>query len=358
MENVVKLEVPSRPNSKAACQARLLSCFSENRRFGDDVYWLKENAELLNILESTGAAPAAEALAVYGHFYDTIEKQLEFFPQYYRFLLSICLDLEDLGIGGNKGAALAQWVADRRLVGAELSDLQRAEARRLCLRRGVNPLRRDPWLDDRLRAFARRNETFAIPNKKAAYELTHIVFYLSEYGRVDPRLDAAFIRSLKSAATLAFLELNVDLLSEICLALRFAGQKPADAWSNWLRRQGRAFFIRPDVTGPIEDEYHPFLMVNWFLQTAGFGGFCDPVPPGRVTFHCPQISTLPLQELSECVYEMGEARRDDWHAIRGAVTERLSEEAVSVVIAAEAASDSFDRFFADFARTGMSQVNR
>ena len=78
-------------------------------------------------------------------------------------------------------------------------------------------------LNDRLRGFARRSITFALPNKKAAYELTHIVFYLSEYGRRDPEVGQAFIDSLHFAGTLAFLELNLDLLAEICIALRFAG---------------------------------------------------------------------------------------------------------------------------------------
>ena len=68
-----------------------------------------------------------------------------FFPQYYRFLLGLCLDLEDLGIGGQKGSKLVQWVADQGLARAELSDLQRAEARRLCLRRGIDPVAEDAW---------------------------------------------------------------------------------------------------------------------------------------------------------------------------------------------------------------------
>ena len=100
MTNIVQLNVPSQRQSADQRNAALLRCFSQHRRFGDDVFWLKENAELLNILECTGADPNADALAAYDGFYATIEKRLQFFPQYYRFLLSICLDLEDLGMEG------------------------------------------------------------------------------------------------------------------------------------------------------------------------------------------------------------------------------------------------------------------
>ncbi len=356
MTNVVRLNTPFRQNGTAARQSALLANFATHRRFGDDVFWLKENAEVLNVFESTDAQLDTAALSVHGTFYEEIEKRMGFFPQYYRFLLSICLDLEDLGVPGNKGAHLAEWVSEQSLIQAEMSDLQRAEARRLCMRRGCDPLRDDPGLDDRLRGFAARSRTFAMPNKKAAYELTHIVFYLSEYGRIDPRLDESFIQSLNFAGTLAFLDLNVDLLSEICIALRFAHQTPPEIWENWLVTQAQSFHLQGDENGAVQDDYHQYLMVNWFMTIAGQGGFGHNVPDGRVVFHQPRPSALPLHELSECVYEMGDARSDDWQVMRGAVSARLSEEAHLVLTAAEAASDRFDDFFAGFARVGLQGV--
>ena len=104
MTNIVRLNTPFRQYSTAARQAALLATFAQHRRFGDDVFWLKENAEALNVLECTGAELGAEALSVHGGFYEGIEKRMGFFPQYYRFLLSMCLDLEDLGVPGAKGA--------------------------------------------------------------------------------------------------------------------------------------------------------------------------------------------------------------------------------------------------------------
>ena len=87
---------------------------------------------------------------------------------------------------------MGEWVATQGLAEVELSGFQRGEAFRLLSRRGKKiPI--DTGLDDRLRQFINRSATLALPNKKAAYELTHIVFYLSEYGRRDPKLDAGAI---------------------------------------------------------------------------------------------------------------------------------------------------------------------
>ncbi|MFX0544612.1 DUF6902 family protein [Roseovarius sp. S1116L3] len=351
MTTIVQLDVPFRQHSKAARQAALLKTFAQTRRTQEDVFWLKENAEMLNILECTGADIAPGALAPYEKFYDDIEERMEFFPQYYRFLLSLCLDLEDLGMTGDKGAALAAWVADQGLADAELSDLQRAEARRLCARRGIDPLPADDGLDTRLRGFAGRSHTFAMPNKKAAYELTHIVFYLSEYGRKDPQLDAQAQRSLMFAGTLAFLDFNADLLAEICLAMRFAGMEAPEVWAIWLTQQIRTFSLE-DSDG-LQDDYHEYLMLNWFMTRAGQGGFGDHVPEGRVTFARTRPSSAPLRELSHCIYSMGRARSSDWEVMRDEVAAQVSDEAQAALIAAEASTDQFGAFFEDFARVGL-----
>ncbi|WP_120502545.1 hypothetical protein [Roseovarius sp. EL26] len=353
MGMIVKLDVPFRQNDKAARQTALLRCFASERRGFEDVFWLKENAEVLNVLESSGAALPEAALDAYRDFYDDIESRLGFFPQYYRFFLSICLDLESLGMPGNKGESLSQWVADQGLAQAELSDLQRAEARRLCLRRGVDPVAGDIGLEDRLRSFAKRSATFSMPNKKAAYELTHIVFYLSEYGRIDPKLDEGFIDSLRFAGTLAYLDLNVDLLSEICIALRFAGQACPQIWQGWLSEQARCFVLEDVPHAPPTDEYHQFLMINWFLHTAGLGGFAHQVPEGPVRFIQADPGRGPLRDISEQMYSMDGSRSSDWTKMRGALSEALSDDARAVLNAAEASIDKFDEFFAGFSRTGM-----
>ncbi|MEM7597249.1 MAG: hypothetical protein AAF382_06075 [Pseudomonadota bacterium] len=352
---VIRLDTPFRQRTKPARLAALMQRFAVTRRGAGDVFWMKENAELLGVLDSTGAAVDADALAVYAPFYDDLDDRVGFFPQYYRFFLSLALDLEALGMVGNTAERLVHWVAQSGLIEAELSDLQRAEARRLCLRRGVDPVV-DPSLDDRLRAFVQRAATFSLPNKKAAYELTHIVFYLSEYGRRDPDIGAAACQSLRHAGTLAFLELNVDLLSEICIALRFAGETPPEIWERWLRDQVRLFAIKPVDWPMAQDDYHPWLMLNWFMDVSGQGGFGQEVPEGAVIFAAPKPCAGPLRELSDSIYKLGDARCSDWAAMRDGVGEALSDEARNVLLAAEEAVD-FDLFFRGFARaSGPAQM--
>ncbi|MEQ9693494.1 hypothetical protein [Shimia sp. SDUM112013] len=355
MTNIVHLDVPSRRLPRAERAAALMQSFARHRRFGDDVFWLKENAELLNILECTGAPVSEQGLAAYQGFYDKVEKRLQFFPQYYRFLLSICLDLEDLGMSGQKGPALADWVARQGFARAELSDLQRMEARRLMTRRGVDPLAEDAGLEDRMRAFIARSATFAMPNKKAAYELTHAVFYLSEYGRKDPMLDAETGTSLEFTGLLAFLEQNADLLAEVCIAMRYGGFDVPEVWARWLDRHTHLFEVETGAPGLPQDDYHEFLVCNWRLADTGDTAFAKPVSAERMAFFRPEGGPGPLRELSECMFRMDD-RSDDWGKMRATVLDNLSEDAQAVVSWAETSCDRFGAFFQGFARADAAVV--
>ena len=356
MSNVIQLNVPTRAQGAAARRRALISSFAQHRRFGDDVFWLKENAELLNIMECTGQSLDDAALAPHRGFHDQVEKRLGFFPQYYRFLLSICLDLEDLGLPGTKAEALCHWAAREGLADAELSDLQRAEARRLMLRRGIDPLPDDTGLTDRLHRFVDRSETFAMPNKKAAYELTHIVFYLSEYGRRDPGLSAAARISLEYAGILAYLEQNADLLAEICVALRFAGAEPSPIWENWLERETHRFAVSHGPQASAADDYHDYFVCNWLMAASGRDAFVKPAEDDRMAFHRAQPHVGPLREMSECMFRLEDARSDDWEAMRPHVEDALTDIGHDIPTEAQASSARFSDFFAGFARTGLRGV--
>lgn len=356
MSTVVRLNVPSRRQAEGARLGALLHSFASQRRFGDDVFWLKENAELLNILDCTGRAVPAEALEAHRGFYDRVAQRLEFFPQYYRFLLSICLDLEDLGMEGDKGAALVDWAAREGLARAEMSDLQRAEARRLMLRRGVDPLADDAGLTARLHGFINRSETFLLPNKKAAYELTHIVFYLSAYGRQDPGLSEAAVTSLEYAGILAYLEQNADLLAEICVALRYAGRRPSRIWEDWIAEATGAFTILTGFAADPRDDYHEYFVSNWALAAAGRGWFDRPLPEGPMAFRARRMIRAPLRQLSDCLFRLDDRRSGDWEIMRDLVANTLEDEGRDVLSAAERSTDKFEAFFAGFARTGLRGV--
>ena len=119
--------------SRAENLSHLIQALSCHRHPQEDVYWLKENAELLSVLECSGEFSAEKsqvgahdlakvcptALSPLRRFYADADRHLCFFRQYYRFILSICLDLEDLGLvdtgGGDRAEALAHWVRQRDL---------------------------------------------------------------------------------------------------------------------------------------------------------------------------------------------------------------------------------------------------
>ena len=347
MSNVIALNV--RPVRQPQCQrlAAHAQLFVSDRRCEDDVFWLKENAEFLNIAEST-SQPGDAILEHYEQVYVTISDRLGDFPQYYRFFLSICLDLEDLGMPGNTGETLCHWAHHTGLPDAELSDLQRAEAERLLARRNVGTPSVD--LRDRLIRFINRPATFSIPNKKAAYELTHIVFYLSEYGRKDPGLSAPALQSLRFAGLLAYLDQNHDLLAEICVALRYAGQTPSDIWERAVLSAHRHTYTEETAHVPPFDDYHAYLVSTWLA------GLCDdPVfplilasGPHRIVMTPP--AARPLRDLSRALDNL---RHQDWPNARDQICERLTPEAVNVVKAAEASTSDFDAFFEGFVRAAV-----
>lgn len=349
MSNVIAFAPVPRTDGPQSI-ARMLNGFARERRLGDDVFWLKENAELLGILAAGGVMVPQDALEPYQALYDGIEERLRFFPQYYRFLLSICLDLEDLGMPGNHAARLCRWAALEGVAEAELSDLQRAEARRLLARRdAAKPLDDDP-LGARLRRFIARSTTFAMPNKKAAYELTHIVFYLSEYGRVDPQLDSAAIKSLEFAGVLAYLDQNFDLLAEVCTALRFAGRTPSRIWDEAVTDFHRQVEVASDPGAPMNDAYHAYLVTGWARLVAGQTAFEDVSAGADLRFVAPQPQPGALRSLSECLFDLGPVRNADWAQMRGHVMPYLGPDGHQVLYQAEQSISDFDVFFQGFAR--------
>ena len=89
MSNVIALNAPSRLTPLKDRVSSLIECFAFHRRKGDDVYWLKENAELLNVLETTGATPGEEAFAPLAGFYENLEERIDANPKNERDYLNL-----------------------------------------------------------------------------------------------------------------------------------------------------------------------------------------------------------------------------------------------------------------------------
>ena len=349
MSNVIALNASSRLAPLDTRIANLASCFGFHRRKGDDVYWLKENAELLNIVETSGNHPNPQAFSPLRKFYDTVEERMEFFPQYYRFFLSMVTDLEDMGFEDDKAEKLSHWANTQQMPQGEMSDLQRLEARRLMSRREVEPFPNDPGLEDRVRAFAGATDFFAIPNKKAAYELTHAVFYLSEYGRKDPLLDIAAVNSLLNVGILAMLEQNGDLVAEVCIALRFAGQTPPVYWENWLRRDRRGYAVDPDGMW-MGDDYHSYFMAFWLEGVAGNPMFTDKYSDESMAFHKAPRACVPLRDLSKVLLNLDEDRPSEWQKLQPQVEKTLEKNSLAVLNTVQESTSRFEAFFESFAR--------
>ncbi|MDF1726911.1 MAG: hypothetical protein P1U53_04080 [Sulfitobacter sp.] len=348
MSNILAFR-PAGPTPRPAAEV-LADSFASARRNARDVFWLKENAELLNILCVSGVQTPEAALAPYAAFYEGLEERLQLYPQYYRFLISICLDLEDLGFGADLGTTLCRWVARMGLADAELSDLQRAEARRLLARRDAAPGPQEGELAERLRAFISRPETFAMPNKKAAYELTHIVYYLAEYGARDPGLEAAALDSLEYAGLLAYLDQNMDLLAEVVTALRFAGRTPSPIWVEEVAAAHDLMSVGSDPAAPLMDGYHLYLVSGWAKAVAGKIAFAPIAAEGSLRFRPSTPAVSALRPLSMCLSDMGSARSADWSRMRGHVLSYLGPDGHQVLYRAELSSDRFEAFFEGFAR--------
>lgn len=349
MSNIIALTIPPRRQRLTDRVGPLLACFARHRRIEEDVFWLKENAELLNILECTGQQVSQQALAPLAGFYDALPERLTFFPQYYRFLLSIGLDLEDLGAGNGQMERLCAFAAAQGLQQAELSDLQRAEARRLLARRGVSD-GSDAGLDDRLHAFINRTATFALPNKKAAYELTHIVFYLSEYGRRDPMLDAAARTSLHYAGIIAYLDQDFDLLAEICVALMQAGCAVPTLWGDAVRANLNAFEVTAGADSPQGDAYHEYLVSTWAACEMGADDIGAAIPDGRCTFRRGRAASGALRAVSSALLSFEGARSGDWVSMQHILYAALDDHAAALLSDCAASAPQFPEFFETFAR--------
>ncbi len=358
MNNVITLTVPQwrGPHAKRGHDrlTRLAQAFCSERRGANDVFWLKENAEFLNVLETSGQ-DASKALEAYEPFYETLEEKLQFFPQYYRFILSICIDFEDLTSRSLIGERMAHWVALQALPMGELSDLQRLEAYRLLARRGVDMTGLSDGLLERVHGFMGQTDLFALPNKKIAYELTHLVFYLSEYGRVDPQLTGAAKTSLRHVGLWAFLELNADLLAEVCIALKFAGETPPKNWTRWLVTHLEGYSFAPGSAAVAGDSYHEFLMCQWAEMVVSDQDGFSSAPPVGVTpvFQRPAPSVEPLREVSQTLLGMAGTRSSSWSVMRPLLLSVLSEGAGERLSQAEASCAGFSEFFSKFARAGQ-----
>lgn len=353
MSNVVRFLPASLPAAPGRGRlAALVHSIATSRRPEGDAYWMKENIELLSALAASGRSPEPEALAPYRPFYDALPHRLAFFPQFYRLLLGMAVWLEAGGMDGDASARMARYITQNRLPETEVNDLQRAETRVLLARARAGGLDDDPDLTGRLIRFMSRPAFFALPNQRAAYDLTHAVFYLADYGARRADLPPDALKSLENLGTQALLAEDSDLLAEVCLALHYAGARAPAGWLEWLGRARLAMRVGPGDGTETSDGYHNWLVNQWLSATIGGTAFDDIYRPGPMRFTVFQPAASALSEMSQTLLHMQD-RRADWSLMRGRVLAALSHAARQTLMLAESTSPDFPAFFRAFARAGQ-----
>ncbi len=293
-----------------------VSSFAVKRNDGLSFAYLKENGELLSIAASSGLLLEPAALVHYHSFYDNALKTCEFFPQYFRFILAIVMDLEDLGYHGNVGEQICDFVASQRYLDYETSDTRRLEILTLLARRradGAIERRYREQLIESVDKFISNPNHFVKFNKPLFYELTHFIFFLTNYGKNKIPLKNSPIGCLTNVGILALLDDDADLLAEICICFKFLGENPPAFWEQYVESSLSEVTITFDTSvasamNSGTDEYHAYFVMNWLLALRKSPTFTERFNGRTPYFSLPQKDASALSILSDALYKTQIAR--------------------------------------------------
>ena len=273
--------------------------------------YLKENGELLSIAASSGLLLEPAALEHYRVFYDNALPTCQFFPQYFRFILGIVLDLEDLGYQGDTGAKICDFVSQQGYLNYETSDTRRLEILTLLARRRPDGTLGKSYRNKLIQSidkFISRPEHFVIFNKPLFYELTHFIFFLTNYGEAPCPLKNSPIEALTNVGILALLDNDVDLLAEICICFKFLGKKPPVFWETYMENSLSDITITFNTSfasamNSATDEYHAYFMMNWLLALRKLPTFTEKFNGRTPNFSLAQKEQAVLPILSNALYD-------------------------------------------------------
>ena len=273
--------------------------------------YLKENGELLSIAQSSGLTLSDRSLNLYRQTYDNLVRFNALYPAFIRFFWAIALDLERLGLEGDIGDQLTELVLEDKLIDFETSDTRRWEYVNLLGYRGMKPnFTSDslPALEARTWAFFNAPNRFVKFNRPLFYDVTHIIFFWTDYGRINLTPSDALMTSLSYMGLLCFLDNDFDLLAEVCLCFEFLGQLPPKAWLEaCYKAQDQITLVGVDGgLSPQDralDEYHIYIVMNWLKAYNQGAGFSEQMPKGTPLFlHSPDNRST-LSVLSANIHE-------------------------------------------------------
>jgi len=131
---------------------------------------------LLSIARCQNYILEPRALELYTNLYTSALNFVELYPQYYRFILGIVLDLEDMGMKGKVGEEICQYIKRQNLLAFDTSDLRRLEVIHLLNRRtnlSKSELEEKTLSTQRIEKFTASTDKFFKFNRPLFYELTH-----------------------------------------------------------------------------------------------------------------------------------------------------------------------------------------
>jgi len=273
--------------------------------------YLKENGELLSIAASSNLLLEPAARDLYRNFYDVAFQTCKFFPQYFRFILAIVMDLEDLGYEGSTSEQICEYVVKQGYLDYETSDTRRLEILTLLARRrpdGVIERKYRDQLRQSIDKFISKPDHFVKFNKPLFYELTHFIFFLTNYGTNKIQLKNSPIECLTNVGILALLDNDVDLLSEICICFKFLGESPPVFWEQYVENSLSEITIAFDTNiksamNSATDEYHAYFMMNWLLALRKQPTFIERFKGRTPCFSLPQKEQSVLSLLSDNLYK-------------------------------------------------------
>ncbi len=279
-----------------------VKAFAVTRHEGLSFSFLKENGELLSIALSCGLSVNDQTLELYCELYEKIDKLCALYRPFFRFFLAIALDLEDLGMPGNKGEKLIDYVHKSDLYAYDTSDTRRLEIINLLNRKDRQPqFKTDTYeaLINRVTGFLQQPEKFINFNRPLFYEYTHLVFFATDYGNKQIEHDDRLFKSLNQIGMLAYLDNDTDLLAEVCLCFIFLGRPAPLIWveecANGLRTIDLSF--KPQSTlssAPPADDYHIYFVMSWLKGVLDKEVFQEKYSSGIPIFtqNKPEKSTL------------------------------------------------------------------
>lgn len=285
----------------------LAQAFALKRNTTIDFPFLKENGELLSIARAQGFLIEPRVTELYKTFYKTATRFVQLYPQYYRFILGMVIDLEDLGMEGNVGREICTIIRENNFLMFDTSDLRRLEALHL-LGRGLALTQAETNAQDalksRLRSFTRNKANFFKFNRPLFYELTHLVFFLTDYGRNRTVNFPNLTECLHAVGFLSVLDDDADLLSEVIIALNFLGENVPAYWQSLVVEKHAEIEIsfEANFTSTLNfsvDDYHVYFVLNWCLSTLGKHAFTAKFNSRTPNFKYSQSGETLLSKISQ-----------------------------------------------------------